>query len=208
MSRYFIGCYYRLSQEDEQQEESNSIQNQRKIIYEYIRHKEEFLDSFIMEYSDDGITGTGSYRPGLNALIESIKKGEINCVIVKDASRLGRNYIDTGLLQEKFFPEYGVRFISILEGYDSGMISPDSMGLAFANIANDFYSKDLSDKIKSVKYTKARKGEIGVSFAVYGFKKNPADKYGFLIDEMAAGVVKKYSVSVSQVFPHPILQSI
>ena len=186
---YRIGCYYRLSDEDGKQGESQSIQNQRKIVTNFIRTHHEFLDGTITEFCDDGITGTGSYRPGLDSLLSKIKSGDVNCVIVKDASRLGRNYIDSGFLQERFFPERNVRFISVVDGYDSLSQSRDS--LAFNNIINDLYSKDLSAKIKSVKYSKARNREIAGGPACYGFRKNPQDKYSYLIDAPAARIVQK-----------------
>ncbi len=186
---YRIGCYYRLSDEDRRQGESQSIQNQRKIVTNFIRVHPEFLDGTITEFCDDGITGTGSYRPGLDSLLSKIKSGNINCVIVKDASRLGRNYIDSGFLQERFFPEHNVRFVSVIDGYDS--LSQPRDSLAFNNIINDLYSKDLSEKVKSVKYSKARNGEIAGGPACYGFRKDPQDKYSYLIDAPAARIVQK-----------------
>ncbi|MBS5196947.1 MAG: recombinase family protein [Clostridiales bacterium] len=186
---YRIGCYYRLSDEDRKQGESQSIQNQRKIVTNFIRVHPEFLDGSITEFCDDGITGTGSYRPGLDSLLSKIKSGNINCVIVKDASRLGRNYIDSGFLQERFFPEHNVRFVSVIDGYDS--LSQPRESLAFNNIINDLYSKDLSEKVKSVKYSKARNGEIAGGPACYGFRKDPQDKYSYLIDAPAARIVQK-----------------
>ena len=186
---YRIGCYYRLSDEDRKQGESQSIQNQRKIVTNFIRVHPEFLDGSITEFCDDGITGTGSYRPGLDSLLSKIKSGNINCVIVKDASRLGRNYIDSGFLQDRFFPEHNVRFVSVIDGYDS--LSQPRESLAFNNIINDLYSKDLSEKVKSVKYSKARNGEIAGGPACYGFRKDPQDKYSYLIDAPAARIVQK-----------------
>lgn len=186
---YRIGCYYRLSDEDRKQGESQSIQNQRKIVTNFIRVHPEFLDGSITEFCDDGITGTGSYRPGLDSLLSKIKSGNINCVIVKDTSRLGRNYIDSGFLQERFFPEHNVRFVSVIDGYDS--LSQPRESLAFNNIINDLYSKDLSEKVKSVKYSKARNGEIAGGPACYGFRKDPQDKYSYLIDAPAARIVQK-----------------
>lgn len=186
---YRIGCYYRLSDEDRKQGESQSIQNQRKIVTNFIRVHPEFLDGSITEFCDDGITGTGSYRPGLDSLLSKIKSGNINCVIVKDASRLGRNYIDSGFLQERFFPEHNVRFVSVIDGYDS--LSQPRDSLAFNNIINDLYSKDLSEKVKSVKYSKARNGEIAGGPVCYGFRKDPQDKYSYLIDAPAARIVQK-----------------
>lgn len=114
---FYVALYIRLSREDGDKEESDSVSNQRKLLIEYIENKQEFVLKDV--YVDDGYSGTNFERPEFKRMIQDIEKGEINCVIVKDLSRFGRDYIDTGRYLERFFPEMGIRFISLSDGIDS-----------------------------------------------------------------------------------------
>lgn len=145
-----VGIYLRLSiKDDKSGNESNSIINQQHIIESYLTKQEEFIGVTKSIYCDDGFTGTNFERPQVKQLMEDIKTKKINCVIVKDFSRFGRNYIDVGNYIEKIFPFLGVRFISVSDDYDSEK-NVDSAGFitAFKSIIADVYSKELSKKVK------------------------------------------------------------
>ncbi|WDV48190.1 recombinase family protein [Clostridiaceae bacterium M8S5] len=173
---YTIGAYLRISSEDEKLLEcdSNSIVSQRERIREFISNNSELKDTFIKEYIDDGISGTNFERKAVATLIEDAKNGLINCVIVKDFSRFGRNYIETGTYIDKVFPFLGIRFISVNDNYDSNKLlnKAGSIDVAFKNMIHDFYSKDLSKKIISSKTTSAKQGKHMTAYAPYGFTKN------------------------------------
>lgn len=186
---YKVGIYIRLSKEDEEKEkysESESIQNQRALLMQYI--KENKLN-FIAEYVDDGISGTSFDRPGFNKMIEDIKNGKINMVITKDLSRLGRNYVQSGYYTETYFPEHNVRYIAILDNIDTAIDSANNDIAPFKSILNEMYAKDTSKKINSVLQSKRKQGEY-LGTAPYGYKKDPENKYHLIIDEEAAKVVK------------------
>ena len=186
---YKVGIYIRLSKEDEEKEkysESESIQNQRALLMQYI--KENRLN-FIAEYVDDGISGTSFDRPGFNKMIEDIENGKINMVITKDLSRLGRNYVQSGYYTETYFPEHNVRYIAILDNIDTGLDSANNDIAPFKSILNEMYAKDTSKKINSVLQSKRKQGEY-LGTAPYGYKKDPENKYHLIIDEEAAKVVK------------------
>ena len=186
---YKVGIYIRLSKEDEEKEkysESESIQNQRALLMQYI--KENKLN-FIAEYVDDGISGTSFDRPGFNRMIEDIENGKINMVITKDLSRLGRNYVQSGYYTETYFPEHNVRYIAILDNIDTAIDSANNDIAPFKSILNEMYAKDTSKKINSVLQSKRKQGEY-LGTAPYGYKKDPENKYHLIIDEEAAKVVK------------------
>ena len=186
---YKVGIYIRLSKEDEEKEkysESESIQNQRTLLMQYI--KENKLN-FIAEYVDDGISGTSFDRPGFNKMIEDIESGKINMVITKDLSRLGRNYVQSGYYTETYFPEHNVRYIAILDNIDTATDSANNDIAPFKSILNEMYAKDTSKKINSVLQSKRKQGEY-LGTAPYGYKKDPENKYHLIIDEEAAKVVK------------------
>ena len=186
---YKVGIYIRLSKEDEEKEkysESESIQNQRALLMQYI--KESKLN-FIAEYVDDGISGTSFDRPGFNKMIEDIENGKINMVITKDLSRLGRNYVQSGYYTETYFPEHNVRYIAILDNIDTAIDSANNDIAPFKSILNEMYAKDTSKKINSVLQSKRKQGEY-LGTAPYGYKKDPENKYHLIVDEEAAKVVK------------------
>ena len=186
---YKVGIYIRLSKEDEEKEkysESESIQNQRVLLMQYI--KENKLN-FVSEYVDDGVSGTSFDRPGFNKMIEDIENGKINMVITKDLSRLGRDYVQTGLYTETYFPEHNVRYSAILDNIDTGLDSANNDIAPFKSILNEMYAKDTSKKINSVLQSKRQQGEY-LGTAPYGYKKDPDNKYHLIIDEEAAEVVR------------------
>ena len=186
---YKVGIYIRLSKEDEEKEkysESESIQNQRALLKQYI--KENKL-TFIQEYVDDGVSGTSFDRPAFNRMIEDIEQGKINMVITKDLSRLGRNYVQSGYYTETYFPEHNVRYIAILDNIDTSQDNANNDIAPFKSILNEMYAKDTSKKINSVLNTKRKQGEY-LGTAPYGYKKDPEDKYHLIVDEEAAKVVK------------------
>ena len=186
---YKVGIYIRLSKEDEEKEkysESESIQNQRTLLMQYI--KENKLN-FISEYVDDGVSGTSFDRPAFNKMIEDIEQGKINMVITKDLSRLGRNYVQSGYYTETYFPEHNVRYIAILDNIDTGLDSANNDIAPFKSILNEMYAKDTSKKINSVLQSKRKQGEY-LGTAPYGYKKDPENKYHLIKDEEAAKVVK------------------
>ena len=186
---YKVGIYIRLSKEDEEKEkysESESIQNQRTLLMQYI--KENKLN-FIAEYVDDVVSGTSFDRPAFNKMIEDIEQGKINMVITKDLSRLGRNYVQSGYYTETYFPEHNVRYIAILDNIDTGLDSANNDIAPFKSILNEMYAKDTSKKINSVLQSKRKQGEY-LGTAPYGYKKDPENKYHLIKDEEAAEVVK------------------
>lgn len=186
---YRVGIYIRLSKEDEEKEkysESESVQNQRAILMQYI--KENKLN-FVKEYVDDGVSGTSFDRPGFNQMIEDIENYKINMVITKDLSRLGRNYVQSGYYTETYFPEHNVRYIAILDNIDTALDSANNDIAPFKSILNEMYAKDTSKKINSVLQSKRKQGEY-LGTAPYGYKKDPENKYHLVVDEEAAKVVK------------------
>lgn len=184
------GEYLRLSREDGDKLESDSIKNQRELIKEYLAQHQGL--NLVDEYVDDGYSGTSYDRPSFKRLIEDVKSGKINCIIVKDLSRLGRNYIETGRYLEKIFPMMGVRFISVLDHYDSASLNneADQIIVPFKNLINDAYCRDISTKIRSQLDVKRRTGKFIGSFACYGYKKDPKDVNHLLVDSYAADIVR------------------
>lgn len=182
--------YLRISREDGDKVESDSIANQRDLIYAFLeKHPEITLHKIRI---DDGYTGVNFDRPDFTSMMESVKKGEINCIIVKDLSRLGRNFIETGKYVERIFPFFGVRFIAINDDYDSAKpkTASDNLILPVKNLMNDAYCRDISIKIRSQLDVKRRKGECIAPFAVYGYLKDPDQKNHLIVDDYAADVVK------------------
>ena len=186
-----IGVYLRLSNDDGDKAESNSISSQRTLILDYI--KKNISDGEIIEvFIDDGFTGTNFNRPDFKRMIQFIENGEINCVIVKDLSRFGRDYIGVGNYIEKYFPLHDVRFIAINDGYDSSTRnSSDDFSMPIKNIFNAHYSKDISKKVKTSFRTLQNQGQFVGAFASYGYKKNENNKHKLVIDEPSAIIVRK-----------------
>lgn len=189
-----IAIYLRLSKEDGDKPESDSIQNQRAIIENYIQYLESQGDviNSVEIYSDDGYSGGNFDRPGYKRMITDIEAGKINCVIFKDNSRLGRNYPELGKLMEEYFPQKKVRVISVLNHIDSfkDPYSYSSAIVSFSNIMNDDYIRQLSIKIKSTFAMKRARGEFLGNYAPYGYQKSPEDHHKLIIDPEAAEIVK------------------
>lgn len=191
-----VAIYLRLSKEDGDlsfsssgKTESESINNQRDLILAYLsKHPEmEIID----EYKDDGKTGTNFDRAEFQRMLEDLKKGVVNCVIVKDLSRFGRDYIDCGYYIDKLFPELGVRFIAVNDNYDSSSATAsDTMVVPFKNLINDSYSRDISMKVRSNLQSKRERGDFISNFAPYGYVKSEVDKNRLVIDDYAASIVR------------------
>lgn len=178
--------YCRLSCDDDNEGESLSIENQKKLLTQYADEKG-FLNTRF--YVDDGISGTTFERDGFKAMLNDVQNGEVKTVIVKDMSRFGRDYIQVGMYTEILFPQNNVRFIAINDSYDSA--NGDNDFIPFKNIMNEWYAKDTSKKIKAVNRAKARAGEHLTSNVPYGYIKNPDNPKQWIIDEEAAEVVRE-----------------
>ena len=194
---YTIANYLRISSEDIdldglEKYESYSIVNQRSYLENFIASIPEFHGCKIIEAVDDGRTGTNFSRPGAQRLIDMARSGKVNCIIVKDLSRWGRNMIEVGDFIEQKFPAWGVRFISINDMYDSANLNGGTGGIdiAFRNLIYEMYSQDLSDKVRTGRMSAAKSGKVVAPFAFFGYLKDPADKHKLIIDEAAAEVVR------------------
>ena len=185
---YHVALYIRLSKEDENEGPSESVTNQKSLLNEYVQqHRLSVYDTYI----DDGWSGTNFDRPDFQRMISDIEAKKVNMVITKDLSRLGRDYIMTGHYMERYFPEHRVRYISLLDGIDTGLESSANDITPFRAIMNDMYAKDISNKIKSVKRDKQRKGQFIGGKPVYGYKMHPTEKNKIVIDEEVAPVVRR-----------------
>ena len=183
-----VGMYIRLSREDGDKQESESIGNQRNILQRYV--KENDL-CFVKEYVDDGVSGTTFDRAGFNEMLQDIEDKNINMVITKDLSRLGRDYIKTGFYIEDYFPKNNVRYVAITDGIDTYLDSTNNDITPFKAIMNDMYAKDISKKIRSVYKEKQKQGEYLCSTTAYGYKKHPSIKNKLVVDEKVKSVVEK-----------------
>lgn len=186
--------YLRLSKEDDSvKDESNSITNQRILINEFVLNNPEFADMEMVELKDDGYTGKNMERPGMQQLLAMVKSDDVACIIVKDISRFSRDYLDSGKYLEQIFPFMGIRFIAINDNYDSDKCEGGigEIDIAFKEILYDFYSVDISNKVKSVLSARRASGKYIAVFAPYGYKKSENDKYSIVPDEEAAVVVKR-----------------
>ena len=179
--------YERLSRDDEQQGESNSILNQKKYLEDYAKNRG--LRN-IRHFSDDGYSGTNFNRPAFNALLEEIKAGNVGTVLVKDMSRFGRNYLQVGFYTEVLFPDKGVRFIAINNNIDSNNPT-DNEFAPFLNIMNEWYAKDTSKKIRAIFRNRMENGQRCSGSVPYGYKRMPGDKQNLYIDPEAADVVRR-----------------
>jgi len=191
MIKWNVAAYVRLSSDDEDKVESDSITNQKSLIEYFLENNKDLkLKDF---YIDDGFTGTDFDRPSFQRLLNDIKFGKINAVIVKDLSRFGRNYIEVGNYLEQVFPLYNVRFIAINDNIDS-FKDPKSLNnvvVPFKNLMNDEYARDISNKVRSILDTKKVNGEFIGSIAPYGYLRDTKDKHKLIIDEVSSKVVKK-----------------
>lgn len=171
--------------------ESDSIVNQRELIRAYI-HKQQDIELYD-SYVDDGFSGSNFDRPEFKRMINDVKAGRVNCVIVKDLSRFGRDYIEAGRYIQKIFPGLGVRFIAITDHYDSFYADAGESGIVLPvkNFINDSYCRDISIKVKSQLEVKRKNGECIAPFALYGYKKAENNKNQLVIDEYAASIVKQ-----------------
>ena len=178
-----VAAYLRLSKEDKDNMEFNSILNQKLLIDQYISNKEDL--KIVDYYIDDGYSGTNFKRPGFKKLFQDIKNKKINCIIVKDLSRFRRNHIQAYMYLEDIFPALDVRFISITENIDS-YENPESLNnliVPVKNLMNDAYAKDISKKVKSVLTNKRLDGEFIGTSATYGYLKDPIDNHKLIIDD-------------------------
>lgn len=193
---YNAASYLRLSMEDGdfsgsgEKKESNSIANQRKLIEDYLKHHPEIVSH--QEFCDDGYTGTNFDRPDFQRMITLVKKNKINCIIVKDLSRFGREYIEMGRYVEKIFPALGVRFIAINDNYDSAVAQDtgSEIIIPFKNLINDSYCRDISIKVRSNLEVRRRNGEFVGTHVVYGYQRSEDNKNRLVIDQTAAPVVQ------------------
>ena len=192
IKKWIAGIYVRLSVEDRNdKEESNSVSNQKQLLNEFIKNNSEI--QIYDYYIDDGYSGTNSNRPDFQRLLNDVKNEKINTIIVKDLSRLGRDYIEVGNYIEQIFPFLNVRFIAVNEDIDS-YLKPETVeniNVSLKNLINESYSKDLSKKMKTAFETKRKNGEFVGSFAPYGYKKDEENHNHLIIDEESAKVVKK-----------------
>ncbi len=185
---YHVALYIRLSKEDESEGPSQSVTNQQSLLDDFVKkHRLSVYDTYI----DDGFSGTNFDRPAFQRMIADIEAKKVNMVITKDLSRLGRDYIMTGHYMERYFPEKRVRYISLLDGIDTGVESTANDITPFRAIMNDMYAKDISKKIKSVKRDKQRKGQFIGGKPMYGYKMHPTEKNKIVIDEEVAPIVRR-----------------
>ena len=186
-TRYNTALYLRLSKDDGTDSESSSIQTQKEMLTRYARDNG-FVPFRI--YCDDGWSGTTANRPDFQRMLSDVENGKINCVITKDLSRLGRNYLECGTFTEVFFPEHNCRYIAITDGVDTAKGSTMDI-TPFKNLLNDMYAQDISKKIKSSVLTRQKQGKFTGGKAPYGYKKSPDDKSRLVIDERYAPTVRR-----------------
>lgn len=196
IEHFFVAMYLRLSRDDEDKDgiskaESNSISSQRELIRSFLREQAdmELFDCYV----DDGFSGSNFDRPEFKRMIADIETGRVNCVIVKDLSRFGRDYIEMGQYLERIFPTYGVRFIALTDHYDSLLADAGerTIVLPVKNFINDSYCRDISTKVKSQLAVKRKAGEYLGAFARYGYQKDPEDRNRLITDEYAADIVRR-----------------
>ncbi|MFT8890143.1 MAG: recombinase family protein [Ethanoligenens sp.] len=193
---YKVGIYCRLSLDDASNSakaktyipasESSSIENQREILSKFV-----MLNGWteIKTYADDGYSGGNFQRPGFQKMLEDARKGLINLILVKDLSRLGRDFVEVGRYTDVVFPSLGCRFVSVLDCLDSEGDNTDM--LHFRSLMNDYHLKDLSNKIKSVRYAKMKSGQFLSAYTPYGYQKSGEDKHKLVVDDYAADVVRR-----------------
>ena len=189
MPKYKADAYLRLSYTADRSVESDSIANQKKLIGDFVAAHPDI--EIVSERVDDGYSGVLFDRPAFQEMMSDIIAGKVNCVIVKDLSRLGREYIETGRYLRRIFPAYGVRFISVNDGIDTANEqNGDDLHISLKNLLNDTYCRDISVKTRSALLTKRQNGDYVGACPIYGYRKDPENKNHLVIDEDAARVVR------------------
>lgn len=185
MPKYKATKYIRLSYTDDRSAESDSVGNQRKLIDDFIARNPDI--EVVSERIDDGYSGTIFDRPAFKEMMQDVMNGIINCIIVKDLSRLGREYIETGRYLRRIFPSYGVRFIAITDGIDTAQDScADDLAVSVKNIMNEAYARDISVKTCAALNVKRRNGDFVGAFTVYGYMKAENDRNQLVPDPYAS----------------------
>jgi len=184
-----IDIYLRLSSEDGDKEESESISNQRKIIYDFIDKYFDYKKCY--EYVDDGYSGSNFNRPAFKKMIKELKQNKVNLVITKNLARFARNYIDSGEYIEKIFPSMGIRYIAVLDGVDNFQDKPENEYAPFKGLFNEMYCRETSKNIKRTKKKKREEGLYCCPIAPYGYKKDKENPGKLIIDENVADIVRK-----------------
>ena len=188
-TNYNVGMYLRLSKDDERSGESLSIENQRKVLTNYINEQGWTLYD---EYVDDGYSGTSFERPSVQRLLEDAKNGKINLIICKDMSRFGRNYIAVGQYVDYIFPMYNIRFIALTDNIDTANNNSASMEmLPIVNVFNEWYAANTSKKLRAVIETNAKAGKYKTTFAAYGYDKGADENRTPVIDPETAPIVRR-----------------
>lgn len=182
------GLYARISLESDADRDRNTAETQMELLKKFVEQSADIAAE--KEYFDISRTGTDFERPGFDEMMQDIRDGRINCVIVKDLSRLGRNYVETGNYIERVFPFFDVRFIAVTDGYDSEN-GEAGLAVCMSNIFNEYYSRDLAGKIRAAHRSSWEKGRCVAGSLAYGLKRDPGDKYRIIHDEEAAAVVAR-----------------
>ena len=186
---YKVGIYLRLSRDDERQGESLSIENQRRVLTNYVKEQGWTIYD---EYVDDGISGVTFNRPGVEKLLDDAKDGKINLILCKDLSRFGRNYIMVGQYPDYLFPMYGIRFIALTDNIDTLNSDSASMDmLPIMNVFNEWFAANTSKKLRAVFESNARSGKYKTTFAAYGYVKGDDANFTPQIDPEAAEIVRR-----------------
>lgn len=188
IKKYLVAIYIRLSKEDANLGESESIQNQKILLQKYV---EEQGYTLVDIYIDDGYTGTNFNRPGFQRMLKDIEDGKVNMVVTKDLSRLSRDYIGTGEYVEKWFPEHNIRYVALTDGVDTEEDNTNNDIAPFKAILNDMYAKDLSKKIRTALNTMKYEGKWVGGCIPFGYKADPKNKNHFVINKKEARIVKK-----------------
>ena len=197
MSGFTVAKYLRLSSEDAdlnktEKLESNSISNQRNLLDSFISRTPDFSGAAVTEFCDDGWSGKNFERPAFQEMIAQVQQGKIQCIIVKDMSRFGRDYLVVGNYISRVFPFLGVRFIAVNDGLDSiRQTDIDSLDTSFKALLYDLYSRDLSRKVRSALFFRAKRGDYVAAFAPYGYQKDPVNKHRLIVDPPAAKIVRR-----------------
>ena len=188
---YQTAGYIRLSIEDSGKTDGYSLENQEKLVRDYIADQQDMR--LYRLYIDNGATGTVFQRPAFDEMMQDMKDGKINCIVVKDLSRLGRNYLEAGNYLEQIFPFFRVRFISITDGYDSNSpdVTDESLIIPLKNIINEGYAKDISLKITTSFESRKKQGQFMGRYPVYGYLKDPANKNHLIVNPETCGIVKR-----------------